>query len=440
MTVIQRQMNHRQPPSRTMLNGLLVWALTWAHANALAAPAAPAAFEAVREHPRWTSFVQQVVSRYVVPVPEYLLRRGCESALAAGPAEEAVEPVVTCINGALAELDGISAYIDPATQARDTANAARPFVGIGLEFARKIRGDPMLVVQPITGGPGDRAGIRPGDQVLEIDGADLRPLSTEEAIAAMRGDAGSVARVTLRRTGHAEPIVLTARREQIRILTARAKLLPGGLAYVRINQFARHTAQQPAERLEALHTAGSAAPTGLVLDLRNNSGGLLDGLVDVASLLAPPGQPVVGTWSRDKIEMRRTGPAQGEAAASAAGVAPTRDWPTRARIVVLVNDRTASGAEALAQFLRETRGARLAGQQTFGAPHIQQRLRIDGGATVQLVIAIMESPLGQRWPRGLTPDTRLEPEASPPPEFGHPDDAWLGRAVKLLLADDGRVP
>lgn len=415
---------------RCATNGLLVLAL--AHAGALAAPPS---FDAVREHPRWTSFVQQVVSRCVVAVPEALLRRGCENALAAGKADEGVEPVVTCINGALAELDGVSAYIDPETQARDTANARRPFVGIGLEFARKVRGESMLVVQPITGGPGDRAGIRPGDQVLDIDGVDLRPLSTDEAIAAMRGDAGSVARVTLRRAGHAEPIVLTARREQIRILSARARLLPGGLAYARINQFAGHTAQQLAERLDALHPAGTAAPTGLVLDLRNNTGGLLDALVDVASLLAPAGQPVVGTWSRDKIEMRRTGPAKGEVAASAASAGAAPDWPTRARIVVLVNEHTASGAEALAQFLRETRGARLAGQQTFGAPHIQQRLRIDGGATVHLVIAIMESPLGQRWPRGLTPDIRLEPEASPKPEFGHPDDTWLGQAVKLLQAE-----
>lgn len=393
----------------------------------------------MREHPRWNDFTRQVESSYVAAVPETLLKLGCNKGLIVGP-ESGEEPVVACIKGALAELDSTSSYIEPATQARDMAESARNFVGIGLEFARKDRGTEIFVVQPIPGGPGDRAGIRPADRILSIDGVDLRPLSTEEAIAAMRGEAGSVARIAVLRTGRSEPFLVSATREPIRVLSARVKTLSRGLVYARINQFTKHAAEQLSERLSKLHWTESEPPAGLVLDLRHNPGGLFDSLVDVASALAPADKPVVATRSRNQTELRRTGRSKYALPESVGSDYLAGGWPTRVPIVVLVNEHTAGAAEALAQFLRETRGARLLGQQTYGAPYIQRRLLIEGGAAIKLVTSVMESPRGLRWEKGLAPDSTLENQVGKQPEFGAENDNWVSQAADILLPPAWRSP
>ncbi len=408
-----------------------------ATAGACAAAADPWSFEAVREHPRWVEFKRHVAASYVVSVPESQLQAGCSQGLAAGSGKAAGEPVGACIEGALRELGGRSSYLAVAAPVRETAASRRASASIGLELDAKQRGEPLVVFQVIRGSPADLAGIRAGDRIETIDWVDTRPLSMEETISAMRGEEWSVARVSLVRAGSAEPQVMFAKRLDTRVPGASVRPLAGNLAYARIPRFAESTPIDLAQRLAPWRERGNPPPAGLVLDLRANGGGSFESLIDTASVLTPVDEPVVAVRSRHGVELRRAAmPRNLPATLRAVGWRP--DWFTQVPIVVLVDERTGAAAEALAQLLREARGARLLGRQTAGAPELHTRFTLEGGAVVVLATANLESPQGVQWPRGLVPDQVLQPQG--PVQFGEDGDAWVAQAGALLQAGAAPAP
>lgn len=400
-------------------------------AGPLSAGASPWSFESVATHPRWLDLVRGIESSHLTPVPEGRLQAACRHALEARVTAEQDDPVSACIKSALQLLEGDSEYTDPKAYAQQQGSGARKFVGIGLELGLKDRGMPLPVVQPIHGAPGERAGILPKDRILTIDGVDIVPMSMDETIAVFRGEAGTVVRLTVQREGNSEPLLLSARRQEIRVLTARVKPLPGGLGYARISQFNRDTGESLSERVSALHLAGNKPPHGLVIDLRNNPGGVLDALVPVASVLAPPDMPIVAVMGRNTTDLLRTAANTGRPSSASPDGDPSRTWRENVPLVVLVNERTAGAAEALAQFLRETRGAKLLGTRTAGSIHVRTRQLIGGDAAVTLVTGRMKSTTGRSWTGGLTPDTVLEAQAGSY-ELGEATDQWMAQAVARL--------
>ncbi len=389
-------------------------------------------YDSVVEHPRWVDFVRQVNSSYVTDIPDGVVERVCREALrVAVPKKKADDPVSTCIRGVLKTLDEVSDYIDPEEFAEQQAAAKRGFVGIGLELGRKDRGEPLLVVQPIAGAPGERAGILPADRILVVDGTDIVPLSMDETIGVMRGPAGSVMQLTVRRGGRSSRMEFSVPRQEIRLLTVKVKALPGPIGYVRISQFNADTAKQLSERLRALRFPEGQPARGLVLDLRNNPGGSLDALAPVASSFAPPDKPVVVTRGRKVNETMRTHSGSDGSPQGQGNDEPLKAWREEVPVVVLVNERTAGAAEALAQFMRESRAATMLGARTRGAPHVRTGQVIGGDAAVRMVTAIMASPKGANWSNGLAPDALLEVQDGQY-EFGESGDQWLVRAMAMF--------
>jgi carboxyl-terminal processing protease len=380
--------------------------------------------QAVLASARWRAFADKVDQAYIVPVPATKLAQRCTDALSQRPVAVDEDGPGFCIDAVLSSLDKASSYVSPEARAASEASAPSNWVGIGLEIGGKAIGQPLPVVGPIAGSPGDKAGIRPKDALLSVDGIDLRPLSIEACVRALRGAEGSVAQVSLRREGVAEPIALSIVRAPVRIMAARGKMLPDGMAYVRITRQNKGVTADLVAVLQALHGPQGEVPTSLVVDLRGNEGGLLDEVPGLASVLAAPGLPVLATAGRTGRTVMRT------QARPASGIA----WAQTVPIAVLMDGRTGSGTEALAQFLREARKATLVGERSQGADLIRTYLNIDAQSAMLLVSATMSSGQGRSWADGLEPDVAL---AHAPRRVAYDDlqDAALRSAIGQLRGD-----
>lgn len=379
-------------------------------------------YSAVFETPKWQDFVEKIRSEYLFVLPDGYLQRGCEALLDANPVPVSDDGPGLCIAGLLGGLDEQSSYVSPQKYAEQQAARRNPWVGIGLELGAKQIGQGLKVVTPFEGAPGERAGVRAGDLLLAVDGKDLRPLTMDQCIEALRGEEGSAVRLTLHRSSSSAPIELTAVRAKIRVLQVRARMLTSDAAYVRIGHFNAHVPEELDRFLLPLRRGDSSSPNALVLDLRGNNGGLLEVLPDIAGIFAPIDQPVLESRGRVQTQVLRT---RQHASTSAHG------WTQRALMVVLVDERTASGAEALAQFLRESRGARILGERTSGSTLVTTGRQVGGDALVWLATAEMSSPQGVRWRKGLTPDLTLE-RAAEKHEYGDARDPWLEAALRAL--------
>jgi len=377
-------------------------------------------FDAVSASPRWTGFLSAARRTYWRPLDEKLMAERCR-ALLDGPVEaRRGDPVDACIAASVASLDSHSQYYPPAELAAFTTGGG-PFIAIGIEFAAKEAGSPIVVVAPIANAPAERAGVRPRDLITEIDGVDVAPLSGEQVTRLLTGEKGSTIRLKLLRAGNPPPVELSMQREEVRPETVHARLIDADLAYVRIRSFNFRTTQDVAKRLDALTSA-----RGLILDLRSNPGGVLDAIVEIAAAFGAADAPVVALHWRDRQTLM-SGKDVGSSLRLSRGA---RDWARSVPLVVLVNAKTASGSEALAQFLREQR-ARVVGTKTFGLAYVKTLTRIDKDTAVALVSAEMRSPNGIGWTAtGLTPDIEVPGSSDVP--WSDEDDAQLRRAVLAL--------
>jgi carboxyl-terminal processing protease len=305
------------------------------------------------------------------------------------------ELVYGAIRGMISTLDPHSSFMDPDEYRILTSDTQGRFGGIGVEI--DVRDGWLTVVSTFEGGPAARAGVQPGDRFLSIDGRDARDIRIEEAVQRMRGEPGTQVTVRLRRSAESHAVELTLSREIIRVRAVEARVLSDRVVYVRLKAFQQTTTHELRRALDlaVAETAGSGGVAGVLLDLRDNAGGLLDEAVLVSDEFLSSGA-VVSTRGRG-------GQLLSEARASARGTRPA--WP----MVILVNGSTASAAEIVAGALRDHNRAVVVGTRTFGKGSVQNIIELPDGSALKLTVARYYTPSGRSiQAHGIEPDVVVE--------------------------------
>lgn len=320
------------------------------------------------------------------------------------------------INGMIAELgDPHSAYLTPERLERLRQSASNSYRGVGLQV--DVRDGWITVAQPRPGSPAERAGLQPGDRLVELDGRSMRGWTVDEARQALRGPLGTSVQVVIERgTGVRIPVVLE--RADIRVsAVARATVLEGGVGYLAVTTFSDSTEVELLAAVDSLRAAGARS---LVLDLRGNPGGLLDQGVEVADLFLPERTLIVTTKGRTPD-------------ANAVYLGDSAERWSGMPMVVLVNAGTASAAEIVAGALQDHDRALVMGRVTFGKGSAQAVYPLDNGGALVLTHARWFTPLGRSLERPLPGEVRLADADTARPVFRTP----MGRAV---LGGGGIVP
>ena len=306
--------------------------------------------------------------------------------------------VYAAIKGTLRGLDPHSSFLDPEMYREMQVETTGSFGGLGIEIT--LRDDILTVVAPIDGTPAFRAGIQPADRIVKIEGLSTKDMQLTDAVKRMRGKPGTKITITIVREGWAEPKDFEITREQIQVHSVRNQELEPGIEYIRLRQFQERTASDLEGVLDKFTKNGKMQ--GLVLDLRNNPGGLLTAAVEVAERFLEPGQLVVYTEGRVRNQNMRF---QANARKIYAG------FP----IVVLVNQGSASASEIVAGALQDWGRGIVIGTTTFGKGSVQTIIPLSDGSGLRLTTAKYFTPKGRTiHGKGVTPDIIVElPKASP---------------------------
>ena len=306
-----------------------------------------------------------------------------------------VEPVSTkqliegAINGMLTSLDPHSAYLTPDLYRELQVDTQGSFGGLGIEIT--VKNGILTVVSPIEDTPAFRAGLKPGDQILKIEGEFTKDMSLVEAVKKMRGPRGTKVMLTLRREGVAELLDIPVTREIIQIQSVKSRPLDKGYGYVRLTQFQERTDEDLEKAITKIRKANNDQLEGLVLDLRNNPGGLLTQAVRVSDLFVDSGL-IVYTDGRLESQKQRY-------------YAHKRKDRVECPMVVLVNGGSASAAEIVAGALQDHRRALILGTQTFGKGSVQTILPLGDNSALRLTTARYYTPRGRSiQATGITPD------------------------------------
>ncbi|UXY16621.1 S41 family peptidase [Chitiniphilus purpureus] len=313
------------------------------------------------------------------------------------------------IKGMVSGLDPHSSYLDEEAFKDLQENTQGEFGGLGLEV--NLEDGLVRVVSPIEDTPAYRAGIKAGDYIVKIDETQVQGLSLSEAVSKMRGKPGSSVKLMLLRKGESKPIVLTLKRAVIKVQSVKSKLAEPGYGYIRITQFQERTTENLASALEALYKENKAPLKGLVLDLRNDPGGLLNGAVGVSAAFLPRDALVVYTEGRTadaKIRLH----ASRENYQRGGRDDYFKNVPAEVKtvpLVVLVNSGSASASEIVAGALQDHKRALVVGTQTFGKGSVQTILPIDAKSALKLTTARYYTPNGRSiQAKGITPDIEVE--------------------------------
>ena len=300
------------------------------------------------------------------------------------------------IRGMVGELDPHSAFMDK-DEFEDLKIATEGnYSGIGVEVTAE---DGVLtVIAPLDDSPAARAGIRSGDAILAIDGRLLRNEPLDEAIKRIRGEPGTVVKLGIGREPLPQPLELSIERAVVSVHSVRFNMLEPGYGYLRISQFSETTGADTLAAIRALENESGGKLRGLVLDLRNNPGGVLDAAVEVSDAFLEDGT-IVSAEGRSAESRFRMEAMEGDLARGAP-------------IAVLVNEGSASAAEIVAGALRDNGRAKLLGQKTFGKGSVQTVLPLEDGQALKLTTSRYFTPSGVSiHERGIEPDVPLpEPE------------------------------
>jgi carboxyl-terminal processing protease len=296
------------------------------------------------------------------------------------------------LRGMLAELDPHSEYLDAEAFSETEEELNNEFSGIGIQVEE--RGGHIVVISPIADSPAERAGLRRGDRLVAVDGQPVAEPTIDRVVRLIRGEAGTTLELTVFRPAQEREITVSLRRERIRLRSVRnAGRTDDGLGYVQITQFSERTGEEFAAALRGIERPGLR---GLVLDLRNNPGGLLDAAIEVCEEFFGPGELIAYTQGRTR-ESRQEFRADGRH--------PDRSYP----IAVLVNGGTASAAEIVAGALRDTGRAVVVGERTFGKGSVQSIIETRAGEGLRLTTARYYTPSGVTiHEKGVDPQVVLE--------------------------------
>ncbi len=287
----------------------------------------------------------------------------------------------SALRGMISELDPHSDFMDPKDFKGMQEDTKSEFGGLGVVVGMK--NERLTIVAPMEGTPGFRAGLLPGDVLLEIDGQSAEKMSLRDAVDKLRGEPGTTVKLSIGREGQAQPMKFDIGREVIKVPSVRgARILGDGapgprIGYVRVTQFSEPTGKEFARALNSLEKQGMDA---LVLDLRFNPGGLLTTAVEVAGEFLPGGALVAYTEGRSPTAARRY-------------LAPGKGRKPRAYpLAVLINGSSASGAEIVAGALKDSGRALLVGETTFGKGSVQSVVSLPDGSAVRLTTAKYYTP------------------------------------------------
>jgi len=317
------------------------------------------------------------------------------------------------ISGMLSNLDPHSAYLD-ADAFRDLQVSTQgEFGGLGIEVG--MEDGLVKVVAPIEGTPAHRAGIKAGDLILRLDDTPVKGMALNEAVKRMRGKPNTPIRLTVLRKGETRPLEITIVRDVIKVQSVRSKMVEPGFGYLRIAQFQEETGPDVVRHLDKLYKADAAAKgtglKGLVLDLRNDPGGLLHGAIGVAAAFLPPNSVVVTTDGRIEDAKRRYTTAA-EDYLRGGREDFIKKLPEGARtvpMIVLVNGGSASASEIVAGALQDHKRAVIMGTRTFGKGSVQTVLPLSSNTAIKLTTARYYTPNGRAiQAKGIEPDIVVE--------------------------------
>ncbi len=295
------------------------------------------------------------------------------------------------VTGLLGELDPHSAFLQEESYAELREHTTGEFGGLGIEVG--LERGVVRVISPIDGTPAARAGLRPGDLILQLDERSTQGMSLEEAISVMRGPKGTSITLTIAREGLNEPLVVVIERDTITAQSVRSEVLEPGYGYVRIAQFQEQTGDDFKKALKKLR-ADDGGLKGLVLDLRNNPGGLLPASVEVADALLDGGLIV---YTEGRID-----------SANSRFVATPGEELSGVPVVALINEGTASAAEIVAGALKDRHRALVVGTRSFGKGSVQNVLPLSDGRAIKLTTARYFTPDGHSIQAdGIHPDIEV---------------------------------
>ncbi|MBP2640582.1 MAG: ctpB 1 [Firmicutes bacterium] len=332
--------------------------------------------------------MQLVKTRYVEEVPVDTLMAG------------AIKGMVTSLG------DPHSVYMDANMYKEFMIQTEGSFGGVGIVIG--VKDKILTVIAPVEGTPGEKAGIKSGDQIVKIDGQETKNMALDEAVGKIRGPEGTQVVLTILRPG-SEPKDYPVTRSNIQIKTVAGKMLEDQIGYIRISMFNENTGNDFTRKYQELEQAGMKA---LVLDMRDNPGGLLEESVKVAGKLVPKG-PIVSVVTRD---------GKRDVHSSTLEKVP---YPA----VVLVNGGSASASEIVAGAVQDTGSGTLVGVKTFGKGSVQTLLRLDMQTAIKLTIAKYYTPSDRSINgTGIMPDVVVEMPASP----AAGQDVQLDKAIEII--------
>jgi carboxyl-terminal processing protease len=327
------------------------------------------------------------------------------------------ELVYGAIDGMMSRLDPHSVFMRPDVYRQLRDETTGEFDGLGLELT-VVDGE-LTVISPVAESPGERAGIRPGDRILSIDGAPAKEMTLAEAIRRMKGAAGTKVVLEIMRDGFAAPQKLPLVRDRIRTQSVDVRVLDASrrYAYVRVRTFQERTDRSLAKALDDARAQLGGQIRGLVLDLRNNPGGLLDQAVRVSDVFLASGI-IVTTAGRGRrnVEVER---------------AHEKDTEPAYPLIVLVNRGTASASEIVAGALQDQGRAVIMGTPTFGKGSVQTIIELEDGSGLKLTVARYYTPKNRSiQERGIAPDVVVADVAPPRAEDAQPGEKDLRRHLR----------
>ena len=315
--------------------------------------------------------------------------------------------IANAISGMLSNLDPHSSYLDPESFKELQVGTQGEFGGLGIEVG--MEDGLVKVVSPIEDTPAYRAGLKAGDLIFKLDDTPVKGLTLNEAVKRMRGKPRTQIRISILRKGEVKPIEVTLTREVIKVQSVKSKLVEPGYGWVRITQFQENTIPSLAKHLNELYKQGELK--GLVLDLRNDPGGLLNGAVGVSAAFLAPGTKVVSTDGRTP-DAKQEYIAAPEDYLRGTREDPLKSLPAAVKkvpMVVLVNSGSASASEIVAGALQDHKRAVVMGTQTFGKGSVQTVLPLPGNAAIKLTTARYYTPSGRSiQAKGIEPDIQVE--------------------------------
>jgi carboxyl-terminal processing protease len=334
--------------------------------------------------------------------------------------------IESAIRGMVQELDSHSRYLDTQQYEEIRIATTGNYSGVGLDVS--LEDGRVTVVSPLDDAPAARAGIQPGDVVVSVDDMPVDDANVEDTVSRMRGEPGTEVTLSVLRDGRGDPVRFALTRAQIQVKTVRSAYLGDGYGYIRLMSFSDSTAADLGAAASALRNDAQADLRGLVLDLRNNPGGVLDAAVEVADLFLEDGLIVRGTGRIRQARFEQYAHAGGQL--------------ERVPLTVLVNNGSASASEIVAGAIKDHDRARLVGERTYGKGSVQTVVPLTEGSAIKLTTSRYLTPSGRSINgTGIEPDVLVR-NADPARQYrganspvSLDEDRQLQEALRLIGYD-----